>query len=95
MCKKMWGRQSKKWGSGAHTNMFNHHEQEICSKLWKVFKEHYNDQTNEQAEEALSEFIRICNKYDSSAFCREMALAMNNQLMLRWNENHPKEANHA
>lgn len=95
MCKKNGGSTRKNGGTGADISMFNHHEQEICSELWKVFKEHYNDQTNEQAEEALSEFIRICNKYDSSAFCREMALAMNNQLMLRWNENHPKEAHYA
>lgn len=71
--------------------MFNHHEQEICSELWSVFKKHYNDQTNEQAEEAFSKLIEICMKYNNSAFCREMALAMNNQLMIRWHENHPKE----
>lgn len=85
------GQYQKKVGQWGRQEMFNHHEQEICSELWKVFKKHYDDQTKEQAENALNELIEVCQKYDNSQFCRDMALAMNSQLMVRWKENHPED----
>lgn len=67
---------------------FAHHEFEIQRDLWMVFKEHYNDSRQEDANQAFTELNEVCTRYGCTEFCMAMATAMNNQLMRRWNENH-------
>lgn len=69
---------------------FRHQEFEIQRDLWAVFKNHYNDMEQADADQAYAEFNAICTKYGETDFCCEMAVAMVNQLMRRWNENHGK-----
>lgn len=58
----------------------------IVQDVFKVFKTHYGTEFDGQV--VLDEFIAVCNKYPESEFCLAMAVAMNDQLMRRWNENH-------
>ena len=69
---------------------FKHNEFEIQRDLWMVFKEHYDDQSQEDADQAFAELNEVCTRYEGSDFCLAMAVAMNDQLMRRWNENHGK-----
>lgn len=69
---------------------FKHNEFEIQRDLWLVFKEHYNDQSQEDANRAFAELNEVCTRYEGNEFCLVMAVAMNDQLMRRWNENHGK-----
>lgn len=69
---------------------FKHNEFEIQRDLWLVFKEHYNDQSQEDANRAFAELNEVCIRYEGNEFCLAMAVAMNDQLMRRWNENHGK-----
>lgn len=67
---------------------FKHNEFEIQRDLWLVFKEHYDDQSQEDANRAFAELNEVCTRYEGNEFCLAMAVAMNDQLMRRWNENH-------
>lgn len=69
---------------------FKHNEFEIQRDLWLVFKEHYDDRSQEDADRAFAELNEVCTRYERSEFCLAMAVAMNDQLMRRWNENHGK-----
>lgn len=69
---------------------FKHNEYEIQRDLWLVFKEHYDDRSQEDANRAFAELNEVCTRYEGSEFCLAMAAAMSDQLMRRWNENHGK-----
>jgi len=65
---------------------FKHHEFEIQRDLWIVFKKYYGSDLNVNGEQCRAELTAVIVKYGRTDFACAMALAMNDQLMRRWNE---------